>query len=98
MGEAWEDRRLADRVLLFASVKEESERQIAKWGVRTHLPAEWMSLVAEEAGELAKEINSVNWQTGAVQFDQRRRLYTEAIQLATLALKVAEMGGRPSGI
>lgn len=96
LSEEWEDRQLAAWPLLAGSVRDESRRQIAKWGAQRHSPAEWLTILAEEFGELAKEVCELHW-AERVTFESREKLYAEAIQLATLALKVAEMGGRPEG-
>lgn len=37
-------------------VAAERERQDRKWGVQAHDPAMWLAIVAEELGEVAKEI------------------------------------------
>ena len=75
--------RLADDVL------EENKRQIVKWGVESLRPTAWASIIAEEMGELSKELLEYEY-SGKLSPNLR----VEAIQLATLALKIAEMTER----
>jgi len=64
----------------------ENHRQLEKWGVQDHLPAEWLMFTAEELGELAQAIGEWNYRCGSVE-----DVIEEAIQTATLSLKIAEM-------
>jgi NTP pyrophosphatase (non-canonical NTP hydrolase) len=67
----------------------ESTRQIQKWGVQTHSPAEWFLILGEEIGELGQAVCKVHFDDGhSFDFAQVRE---EAIQVAALALKIAEM-------
>jgi NTP pyrophosphatase (non-canonical NTP hydrolase) len=43
-----------DRVL--PVIKRERERQISKWGVQEHDPYTWFPILAEEVGEVGKEL------------------------------------------
>ena len=75
-----------------ASVLGEHRRQMAKWGVQDRTSFEWMTYLTEEVGELAEAISEYEYR-GAEVVD----IWAEAIQVATLALKVAEMAlGEPS--
>jgi len=76
---------------LFREVLHESIRQIDKWGIQEHTPFEWMTYITEEVGELAQAISEYEYRDGP-----RNNIVQEAVQVATLALKVAEMygGGR----
>lgn len=67
-------------------VAEESHRQISKWGVQTHTPFEWLTFTTEELGELAEAISEHYYRGGS-----KEAVIKEAIQTATLALKIAEM-------
>ena len=60
--------------------------QLDKWGVQTHTAAEWVMFTTEELGSLAKAIGEYEYRDGA-----KKRVIDEAIQVATLALKIAEM-------
>jgi len=64
----------------------ENLRQLKKWGVQDHLPAEWLMFTTEELGELAEAIGEWNYRCGSTE-----AVVKEAIQTATLALKIAEM-------
>jgi len=63
-------------------------RQLTKWGIQTRTAFEWMTYLTEEVGELAKAISEVEYREG-----ERAQIKKEAIQVATLALKIAEMMG-----
>lgn len=67
-------------------LEQESFRQIEIWGVQQHTPFEWLTYTAEELGELAKAISEHVYR-GAEAVD----ISKEAIQVATLALKIAKM-------
>jgi len=67
-------------------VWDENKRQIEKWGVQTRTPAEWMLYLSEEVGELAEAISEREYRNG-----RNADVLKEAIQVATLALKIAEM-------
>jgi NTP pyrophosphatase (non-canonical NTP hydrolase) len=64
----------------------ENKRQVEKWGVQTHeLPA-WLMFLTEEVGELAEAIAENEYRDG-----EPDEIKAEAIQVATLALKIAEI-------
>jgi len=69
-------------------VEKENASQVRKWGVQNRTPFEWMTLLTEEVGELARAISKLKFRIGT-----RREVVDEAIQVATLALKIAEMFG-----
>lgn len=64
----------------------ESEKQITKWGIQTHTLFEWCNYTTEELGELAKAIAEYHYRGGDIV-----EIKKEAIQVATLALKIAAM-------
>jgi len=64
----------------------EHEHQIKKWGVQTHSIWEWLGYTTEELGSLAKAVGEWNYREGPSD-----KIVSEAIQVATLALKIAEM-------
>jgi hypothetical protein len=64
----------------------ESIAQIKQWGIQTHSPFEWLTYAAEELGELAKAISEHVYRQAPASDVSK-----EAIQLATLALKIAKM-------
>jgi NTP pyrophosphatase (non-canonical NTP hydrolase) len=71
---------------LFEMVKKESLRQIRKWGIQDKEPFEWLAYTTEELGELSCAILEYCYRGGL-----QSEAVKEAIQLATLALKIAEM-------
>ena len=64
----------------------ENVRQLEKWGVQDHEPFEWLGFATEELGETAKAIGEFSYRDGAA-----KSVVQEAIQTATLMLKIAEM-------
>jgi len=71
---------------LMPLVYHENLRQLEKWGVQTRSPFEWLTYTTEELGELACAISEYHYRGGNSQ-----DVVKEAIQTATLALKIAEM-------
>jgi len=88
------DQQLKD-TRLFEEVMQENRRQVEKWGIQDHTPFEWMLYLSEEFGELAQAIAENYYRVGGLD-----AVVKEAIQVATLALKIAEMyqPGRDGGI
>lgn len=64
----------------------ESDKQIKKWGIQAHTLFEWCNYTTEELGELAKAIAEYHYRDGDIV-----EIKKEAIQVATLALKIAAM-------
>jgi hypothetical protein len=64
----------------------ENRVQLDKWGIQNHEPAEWLMFATEELGELAEAIGEFKYRGGLVE-----PVVKEAIQTATLCLKIAEM-------
>ncbi len=75
------DQQLKERIRLFDAIFVEHKNQIKKWGIQSHTMDRWNTILSEEVGSLAKAINQSDSQ----------RVYNEAIQVATLSLKIAEM-------
>jgi len=73
-------------ITLEALVLAENHNQLDKWGVQNHSPFEWLTYTTEELGELAAAISEAEYRGGSV-----KDVVKEAIQTATLALKIAEM-------
>ncbi len=71
---------------LYNLIREEHERQLRKWGVQDHEAAEWLMFTTEELGELADAIAEWQYRGGAAS-----AVVKEAIEVATLSLKIAEM-------
>ena len=72
--------------VMIDDLREENKLQIQKWGVQDHEASEWMMFLTEEIGELAQAISEWQYRNG-----HERNVFNEAIQSATLALKIAEM-------
>lgn len=80
------DKCLKDVVWTLGKILNENDNQLLKWGIQIHSSFEWLTYTAEELGELAKAITEFEYRGGS-----REAVIKEAIQTATLALKIAEM-------
>jgi NTP pyrophosphatase (non-canonical NTP hydrolase) len=80
------DRCLANDAWIVKKIQNENMNQLLKWGVQTHSSFEWLTYTTEELGELAKAIGEYEYRNG-----DKKEVVKEAIQVATLALKIAEM-------
>lgn len=68
------------------AILDERERQDQKWGFpQENTYGEWGSILAEEAGELCKELNELNFGRG-----DQERMEAEAVQVAAVALAILE--------
>lgn len=67
-------------------ILKEDQRQLRKWGIQERSPFEWMNYLTEEVGELAKAISEAVYRDG-----DPGQISKEAIQVATLALKISKM-------
>lgn len=67
-------------------IENENRRQLKKWGAQDHALCEWLAIVAEEFGELAKAVVEKQFGKGL-----SASIVSEAIETATLCLKIAEM-------
>lgn len=74
---------------IIADVKLESQRQIEKWGEQDHISPEWMLILNEEVGELNKAVLE-DWFNFSGNGNMEE-CYKEAIQVATLSIKIAVM-------
>jgi len=77
---------LANSAGLAEMVRAENQHQLDKWGVQETTPAEWLMYLGEEQGELCEAVAEFEYRDGKLEHVVR-----EAIQVATLALKIAEM-------
>lgn len=80
------DELLKNRKQIFKDIISEHKRQVSKWGIQTHSIFEWLTYTTEELGELSKAISEYEYRNG-----DWKEIYKEAIQTATLSLKIAEM-------
>lgn len=93
----WTDLTLTDSLLGLwgkIAVLTEDANQLRKWGVQTHTLAEWAVIIAEEEGELQKEMCEAHFRPAEADYSALR---AEAIQVATLALKIARMANARDG-
>jgi len=77
---------------LFNKCVIEHENQINKWGIQTHTVFEWLAYATEELGELSNAISEYYYRDG-----KKSDIVNEAIQTATLCLKIAEMHLKQKG-
>lgn len=66
-------------------VRAERNRQFHKWGEQNHSPDKWLTILTEEVGELAEEIEKFE-----VSSESSRNLLDEAIQIAAVAVQMIE--------
>lgn len=66
-------------------VLEECARQDAKWGEQNHMAPEWLAILAEEFGEVAKEVVGI---TFAHPWSENYRV--ELVQTAAVAVRIVE--------
>lgn len=75
--------RQTDRVL--DDLREELYNQFDNWGHVDHPLALWVTIIAEELGEVSREV--LDFKSCVT---DRQRLYTETIQVAVAAIAMAE--------
>jgi len=75
------DKGLEKMDILLDLISKENIRQIEKWGWQDHDMFKWYTIIGEEFGEIGKAMLEQN----------KSKIVKEAIQTATLALKIAEM-------
>jgi len=80
------DLELQNASWILERIGDENIRQLEKWGTQTRSAFEWLTYTTEELGELANAISEFEYRKG-----KRIPVIREAIQVATLALKIAEM-------
>ena len=67
-------------------IAEERERQLDKWGLQHHSNTRWITILAEEFGEAAKEVcDSLENQQ-----DRKEQLVDELVQVAAVATAFIE--------
>ena len=86
MTEIWTDEELKNLDHLIKMVEAENRRQLEKWGTQTHQSYQWLCFLMEEVGEVAEAIAEADYREGDL-----NNIARELIQVATLALKMAEM-------
>jgi len=73
-------------------VRQERENQNEKWGDQSDVDLfEWVSILAEEVGELAQEVNDVHLCRHVhVKRGGYKRVQEEAVQVAAVAIEIVE--------
>ncbi len=69
---------------IMSDIKTERRAQDMKWGVQTHEPEKWMTILMEEVGEAAK----------AVLEHDAKNYYAEMVQIAAVCVVALECMGR----
>ena len=82
----YKDRCFMNFTFVWDRLLKENESQISKWGIQECTAFEWLSYTTEELGSLAKAISEHLYRNGS-----KDKVIAEAVQVATLALKIAEM-------
>lgn len=82
----YRDLMFANMDMLVWQLEQENTKQAKKWGIQEHTAFEWLTYITEELGELAEAISESEYRGG-----RREKVVNEAFQVATLALKIAEM-------
>lgn len=79
------------RHLVLSDISVERERQISHYGIRPqHDLRDWICILTEEVGELAREVQNLSEASSAERNMYARRLYVEAVQVAAVAVAMAE--------
>ena len=81
------DKKLLDNEWIIKKIQDENAYQLQKHGLQSRLPFEWLTYTTEELGELAQAITDYEYGWS----DNKESIVEEAVQVATLALKIAEM-------
>ena len=82
----YEDQLLKYNDWICGKIQKENLAQISKWGVQKRTAFEWITYLTEELGELAEAISEHEYRGAS-----KEEVVKEAIQVATLALKIAEI-------
>lgn len=72
-------------------VAAERLRQNEKWGEQNHHPVEWLAILTEETGEVAKEVVELTFSNDETEVKTRLQNYRmELIQVAAVAVQMIE--------
>lgn len=81
----------------FQLIQAERDRQDIKWGPQNHSQIIWLGILAEEFGELAKEVNELHFRPtdhiqapGCFVVEQKKILEAELIQTAAVCVAMLE--------
>lgn len=72
-----------NKLQIAKEVLSECNRQVEKWGIQNHEPVFWNSILTEETGEAAREINDFTFAGDEPALD---RLRTELVQAAAVCV------------
>jgi NTP pyrophosphatase (non-canonical NTP hydrolase) len=84
------DRELEKLQEIIKLIANENKEQLLKWGVQEATLQEWMLWLTEEVGELSESVSGLIYNR-KLQEKSKWFIKHEAIQVATLAVKIAEM-------
>ena len=76
---------------ILKEIQEERTRQDKKWGEQNYKPIEWIAILLEEVGEVAKE--AVDFHFGNTSYTQKHlitRYRKELVQVAAVAIAMIE--------
>lgn len=71
---------------IFNEIKQERQRQDAKWGEQNHTPFEWCAILGEEVGEVNKAALEAHFRDT----NQLANYREELIQVAAVAVAMIE--------
>jgi len=95
---------------ILKEIQNERKRQNEEWGEQNHTPIEWVSILTEEVGEVAKEAVDYHFKNPVknyhayfpsmeqAQEDRIREYRKELIQVAAVAVQMIECLDRNSSI
>lgn len=76
---------------IFREINEERNRQDAKWGEQNHKPIEWIAILTEKVGEVAKEVVDFHFNDNKeVANCQIHKYREELIQVAAVTVSMIE--------
>jgi hypothetical protein len=85
---------------VFNEIVEEQRRQNEKWGEQNHSPLEWIAILTEEVGEVAKEAHEFHFGVrGTIEMiEEKIQMYRkEMVQVAAVAVQAIECLDRQKG-
>jgi NTP pyrophosphatase (non-canonical NTP hydrolase) len=79
---------------VLSDVQRERERQDTKWGVQSHHPLEWLSVLSEEVGEVAEAVNEAHWHDA--DWEHYREELIQVAAVAVAAVEALDRNGNPA--
>lgn len=80
---------------IYNLIKQERERQDEKWGEQNHDPLLWLSILGEEFGEIAKELNEHGFDPYS---DHLNKACDEIVQLCAVGVAMLECMDRNGAV